>query len=553
MAKRKKSKYRPQNLPKTCARCGSGNLTIHPDATPVPIRKSEAAPFFCSDCRVRARVIIDQEREARLQCTARMAEAISLNLVDNRTERWLETYNDVIRQSRATPQHPWIDTPDHELWPETKQKTPRIRSCSICKQSPTETYVQMRIKTGQQAATGICATCAKLASNTTYSVRLNLHGSGNAIVEFRLTQCPGCTAPVLNTKPPNPCASCIDGAIAAAGRLPDQPDIAREIRKLMEMNPAGICRRCDAASRQEPYHCPTCRADYLMMPEKMFPAFSTNRTPGKCCVCRQPGAAIAVHTAEPGYHTTYSVCTTCARIACHQTLQHYSNGKTLQLSICEGCGAHRNVLPSGLCPGCNRTMSALENELTKLCDYLWSVLENPEGEPIPQPPPGTAQWLRHDATVKRQDAPENRRLNQQLSRAICREYVSQQREIPELAIRFNVTASTIRNVLNGKTWAKHTADIRPQTLRPEPRRTRPPVERPPTITVSRLKGELGWTDSLIKQHLGDEDVTLKNPHYRSSAPMRLYHLHRVREHTAKNPDLQRKLAANLERRQKHTA
>ena len=146
------------------------------------------------------------------------------------------------------------------------------------------------------------------------------------------------------------------------------------------------------------------------------------------------------------------------------------------------------------------------------------------------------------------DALANGRLNQQLSWEICREYTTQQREIPELAIRFGVPPATIRSVLRGKTWAKQTQDTRPDVLRDEPHRTRRQVERPPTITVTRLKEEMGWTDELIEQHSGEEDVRLRNPHYSTSAPMRLYRLDRVVATAEEVPGLRQKLTANSGRR-----
>ena len=41
------------------------------------------------------------------------------------------------------------------------------------------------------------------------------------------------------------------------------------------------------------------------------------------------------------------------------------------------------------------------------------------------------------------------------------------------------------------------------------------------FTVAELK-ERGWTDTLIRDYLGDPDATVKNPMYASAAPMRLY-------------------------------
>lgn len=54
------------------------------------------------------------------------------------------------------------------------------------------------------------------------------------------------------------------------------------------------------------------------------------------------------------------------------------------------------------------------------------------------------------------------------------------------------------------------------------------MSQPEYLTVSQLK-ELGWTDGLIKKHLGDPDKLKRNPVYRSKAPMRLYDVQRVEE------------------------
>ena len=194
-----------------------------------------------------------------------------------------------------------------------------------------------------------------------------------------------------------------------------------------------------------------------------------------------------------------------------------------------------------------RRKNRYRDTLTALCDCLWLFLETPQGEPAPEPPKRVAKWLRPDST-RRADALANGRLKQQLSWEICREYTTQQRETLELAIRFGVPLATIRSMLRGKTWAKQTQDTRPDVLRDEPHRTRRQVERPPTITVTRLKEEMGWTDELIEQHSGEEDVRLRNPHYSTSAPMRLYRLDRVVATAKEVPGLRQKLTANLGRR-----
>ena len=505
-------------------------------------------PFFCVDCRSRCQDMISEERGIRRNGTLRLAIMRDQSLDDTRTERWLETRDDIVRQNRATPQQPWMDTSGDDLVPAISQKTKRVRNCLICKLSPREVAIRLRDETGQYDMMSICTICAKLASNGTYPVNVNVGDNPDTLLApFTLTQCPGCTAQVIQSDPIVPCHSCVDDAISAAEKLVGDAAFA-ELADLLEVNPTGSCRRCDPQSCEEPYNCPSCRSDYRAMPDSRFPVFSNRGNAGTCCVCRAVNAAIvAIEDGERNHHGNL-ICTTCARIACHHPLKHRRTGKTVKLALCEGCGVHRNSLNDGLCEDCGHRMSALQNSLTELCDYLWLFLETPKDETTPEPPASVAKWLRPDSTTRRNDAPANGRLNQHLSREICREYTTQLREIPELAIRFSVPATTVRNVLRGKTWAKQTADVRPEVMRSEPYRKRQQTERPPTITVSRLKGELGWTDELIRQHLGDEDVRLRNPHYSTSAPMRLYRLDRVETVTEATPSLQKKLMANLGRR-----
>lgn len=56
---------------------------------------------------------------------------------------------------------------------------------------------------------------------------------------------------------------------------------------------------------------------------------------------------------------------------------------------------------------------------------------------------------------------------------------------------------------------------------------RPGDDKPQRITVTRLKSERGWTDALIRDHLGAHDAEAQNSRYRNAAPMRLYLLDRV--------------------------
>ena len=53
-------------------------------------------------------------------------------------------------------------------------------------------------------------------------------------------------------------------------------------------------------------------------------------------------------------------------------------------------------------------------------------------------------------------------------------------------------------------------------------------ERPPAhLSASAIKERDGWTDTAIRQFLGNPDATAQNPMYKSAAPVRLYLLERV--------------------------
>ena len=54
----------------------------------------------------------------------------------------------------------------------------------------------------------------------------------------------------------------------------------------------------------------------------------------------------------------------------------------------------------------------------------------------------------------------------------------------------------------------------------------PPRNDPQHLSASGLKAR-GWTDAAIRQWLGEPDLCVPNPHYRSAAPMRLYAVARV--------------------------
>lgn len=64
---------------------------------------------------------------------------------------------------------------------------------------------------------------------------------------------------------------------------------------------------------------------------------------------------------------------------------------------------------------------------------------------------------------------------------------------------------------------------------------------------SELKEQRGWTDGLIKKHLGEPDELRSNPHYKSGPQMRLFRLARVEEVEAM-PDVATDLAKAKARR-----
>ena len=101
MAKRKKNRYRPVAQPTHCSQCGSKNLAIKHDTKPEISKNGATPPFFCADCRSRCRDAIAEERQAGHNSTMQLATVRSLRLEDNRIERWLETRDDIVRQSHA--------------------------------------------------------------------------------------------------------------------------------------------------------------------------------------------------------------------------------------------------------------------------------------------------------------------------------------------------------------------------------------------------------------------------------------------------------------------
>ncbi|MYC74488.1 hypothetical protein F4X10_01780 [Candidatus Poribacteria bacterium] len=67
-----------------------------------------------------------------------------------------------------------------------------------------------------------------------------------------------------------------------------------------------------------------------------------------------------------------------------------------------------------------------------------------------------------------------------------------------------------------------------QTEKQQKAAARKAVREKEKITQTRLISERGWTKGLINELLGEPDVFVDNPHYKSAAPMRLYFLDRVK-------------------------
>ena len=67
-----------------------------------------------------------------------------------------------------------------------------------------------------------------------------------------------------------------------------------------------------------------------------------------------------------------------------------------------------------------------------------------------------------------------------------------------------------------------------QTEKQQKAAARKAIREKEKITPTRLISERGWTKGLINELLGEPDVFVDNPHYKSAAPMRLYFLDRVK-------------------------
>lgn len=67
-----------------------------------------------------------------------------------------------------------------------------------------------------------------------------------------------------------------------------------------------------------------------------------------------------------------------------------------------------------------------------------------------------------------------------------------------------------------------------QTEKQQKAAKRKAIREKEKITPTRLISERGWTKGLINELLGEPDLFVDNPHYKSAAPMRLYFLDRVK-------------------------
>ena len=428
--------------------------------------------------------------------------------------------------------------------------------CGVCgQQGPT---TPARTTDPQQTAVRlpVCMTCATMAGNGIQLVRRPAtRKKRNPAGALNLGACPGCYEPIIRgeTKNPDPlCAGCLGEAMSSIreGLRNTTGNILKEETRLFEQFHGNQCIRCepagetDATPHNTPGRCLDCRDQYR--------AETSERRSG-ISECRACHAAKADFQARTGKGERAAICEVCALIG--TGFQIFTRDTDTPISVVACITPDCNNLPKfleELCQQCRERVNRETARRQPVVTYLHQVLEaRQQGEAEPEPPSQPDGLLRPDSTRVRPDAAAGR-LNPERSRELCREYVQENREIPELAIRFNVSVPAVRNTLLGRTWAKHTQDARPERLRPEPQRIpRPRPPQPAHITITRLRSEYGWTDQLVTKHLGEHDREAPNPHYRSAAPMRLYLLDRVQETMAGNPGLRQQLQETLDRRKKN--
>ena len=547
MARRKTKPIRPEH--RACSQCGAIG-TIVKQVAHVPTASPDvesASPIYCTYCRADAKQQLEKRASIQRIETQRILD-IRGETADTRLERWLVTHNDVIRQARHRLEHQWVDVPGVDA--NAQPPRPKDRRCGICHDvAPDEPF---DITNEHQVR--LCDVCADMLADQPQRVVWRSSKSLPTVVH--LVECPGCGKPMFRNETGAACQSCHKTAIVAlikSGR--ETPNGQKTLLKLMHANPAGQCFRCSPDSRKPPWTCPPCWHYFNALPESQFPherQITWRTAERKCALCETSTITDKATKFEPstGRYEKVHICRTCSRI----TTQHTGRKGTsiIELDRCLICASYN--MPEthqGLCRKCQAIWSSAETALAALWNYLYDVLETPPEEPMPQPASLVSKWLRPDSTTLRADASQKGRLTETLARHVCIEYVHQMREIPEVAIRFGVSAAAIKSTLTGKSWATSTEGMRPAELLCEPKRVKlakAQPAKPAMITITRTKGEYGWTDTLVQKHLGEHDREAPNPHYRSAAPMRLYLLDRVHDTMARKPALRAQLQKNLLRR-----
>ena len=366
-------------------------------------------------------------------------------------------------------------------------------------------------------------------------------------------QCTGCSTWMKRKKrqsQPAICSQCVtDTAQALEKAMEGWPeDIVRAEIALFRRFPNHRCLRC--SPRQEepqgsntPARCIACRDDYRARFDE--PTHVRHQT---CQSCGGDQGAFAAR--RDNKRGPYTLCTTCLAISRDHPVFPLDSNIRMVPAFCPSCNApiERDVYNQRNASNCQKCQKEIEEErrlrYNRLRDWYTRLRER-DSNNVPDNPD------------RRPDANPGR-LNPALAAELCREYVQEKREIPELALRFEVSLAVVRNTLGGSSWNSHTQGARPARLRaepegvnrlpPRPREAKPREPKPARITVSRLRSEFGWTDTLIARHLGEPDAETPNPHYRSAAPMRLYLLDRVYQTTAGNPTIQQQLQKQLEGR-----
>ena len=574
-----KKKNKPGPRPITCSKCGTKNNFINTVPDIPPSETGQAPPIYCVKCRGDAARTIAQLRDTQQAATstittARYGEAQLQP--DTRLERWLLTHNGAVRQNRTSPEDPWEDTPE-DAWantPEEEQVQPGPdqpdATCSTCNSEPGCYSTQMRNSRNYTITIHTCQVCTLLLMQDTQTIHQRANRPRTPWKTV-LAPCPSCGLnPVQADRPSHPigtCKTCLTATLQAINALvPRTTEQRRTDQAVYLTNPEGDCTRCsENGGDRTPAECLPCRIEYELMQQQAQPNKKGHKKtkPAECASCPSKtavvNATVLPRTQSP---QILKICGTCAQIARHHPIREKKlSAKPITIIECEGCGTPltgpvRYPSTYNICHPCSETEDKAWETLTILYNHFRDVLETPQGGEKPEPPDEIIPWLRPGSLLPRPDAVEGK-LTPNLSRELCREYVHELREIPELSIRFLVPIDSVINALTGETWAKHTKGLRPKALRPDPPRVRDPKPRetpkPRYMTVTRLKQQFGWTDRLITRYLGTHDQEGTNPHYKSAAPMRLFSIERTNDTQAKSPHIQQELQKNLDKRAKTQA